>query len=293
MVLCEVLDASNFFFTWAFIAVLGAASVLSLSGGAFKLFYTNVSYETWRWKTNPKFPPIETVKLELQKTLSGVVVATFCPALCLYLAKHGYSKAYCGITPEHDIKATVIQFFVVWLVSDFYEFFYHWCGHKFSFLWEQHKSHHQFFNPTPFAVIADDVFDQVFRALPMLVFPMIAPINLDLMFGTWGTLFYLYGTYIHLGYEFPLISAHHPILNGSYHHHLHHAISTKNKPMHTGFFFKLWDQLFDSVHKGECFCCECQHKQGKRTEKEFKAISIPDYSPLFTVDFWLTTPKTE
>jgi hypothetical protein len=37
-------------------------------------------------------------------------------------------------------------------------------------------------------------------------------------------------------------------------HYLHHAISVKNKPYHTGFFFKLWDQLFGSMYKGECFC---------------------------------------
>ena len=41
-------------------------------------------------------------------------------------------------------------------------FFYHYCGHKFSFMWAHHKSHHHFANPSPFAVIADGVMDNLF-----------------------------------------------------------------------------------------------------------------------------------
>jgi lathosterol oxidase len=32
-----------------------------------------------------------------------------------------------------------------------------------------HKHHHIFFNPTPFAVIADEWMDQFIRSLPMVV----------------------------------------------------------------------------------------------------------------------------
>ena len=40
------------------------------------------------------------------------------------------------------------------------EFFYHHLGHVYPFFWEHHKAHHVFANPSPFAVIADEVFDQ-------------------------------------------------------------------------------------------------------------------------------------
>eukprot|EP00516_Mucochytrium_quahogii_P001210 CAMPEP_0203759658 /NCGR_PEP_ID=MMETSP0098-20131031/12763_1 /ASSEMBLY_ACC=CAM_ASM_000208 /TAXON_ID=96639 /ORGANISM=" , Strain NY0313808BC1" /LENGTH=271 /DNA_ID=CAMNT_0050652765 /DNA_START=274 /DNA_END=1089 /DNA_ORIENTATION=+ len=259
----------------------------------FKRYYVNPSYEDWRWKTNPKYPSPEMVRSEILTSMKGVIVVTICPALSLYLAQHGKSKGYCGITEEYDLRYTIMQFFAVWLVSDFYEFFFHWCGHRFTFLWKQHASHHRFFNPSPFAVIADDWFDQFFRGLPLLVFPMIVPINVDLMFGQWTTLFYFYGTYIHLGYEFPWLNAHQPIINTSYHHHLHHAISTNKKPLHTGFFFKAWDQLFGSTHTGKCFCCPCQHEQGKRTEKEFKTIEIPDYSVLLQPKFWFENKEVK
>ena len=52
---------------------------------------------------------------------------------------------------------------VVWVGSDFYEFAYHRLGHISFPFWKQHKHHHVFFNPSPFAVIADEWIDQVFR----------------------------------------------------------------------------------------------------------------------------------
>jgi hypothetical protein len=38
--------------------------------------------------------------------------------------------------------------------------------------------------------------------------------------------------------------------------YLHHAKAIINKPYHTGFFFKIWDQLFGSIYAGECVCCK-------------------------------------
>ena len=38
--------------------------------------------------------------------------------------------------------------------------------------------------------------------------------------------------------------------------YLHHAKAIINKPYHTGFFFKIWDQLFGSIYTGECVCCK-------------------------------------
>ncbi len=287
MVLCEILDASNFVALWAFLTVSGAALVMGISSAAFAKLYVNPSFELWRWKTNPAFPPAELVKEEILASLKGVVVVTLAPAATLYLARHGYSKAYCGVDDEHDVLSTLVQFFVVWLASDFYEFFYHYLGHSFEYLWSHHRAHHKFFNPSPFAVIADEPFDQFFRALPLLVMPMFMEVNIDLLFGQWAFVFYLYGTFIHTGYETPYLSVHQPFINTSYHHHLHHRLSTKLKPYHTGFFFQAWDKLFGSVYTDKCFCCECQHAEGKRTLKEFKQVQVPDYSVLLDPAFWL------
>ena len=68
---------------------------------------------------------------------------------------------------------------------------------------------------------------------------MLMPINIDLLFFEFALFFYLYGTYLHWGYESPYVSAHNPILNTSFQHYIHHARSIKNIPYHTGFMFKV------------------------------------------------------
>ena len=48
-----------------------------------------------------------------------------------------------------------------------------------------------------------------------------------------------FGIYLHWGFESDLLPADHPIMNTSFQHYAHHAISINNKPYHTGFFFKV------------------------------------------------------
>ena len=51
--------------------------------------------------------------------------------------------------------------------------------------------------------------------------------------------FYVYGIYLHWGFEADALPADHPIMNTSFQHYAHHAISIKNRPYHTGFYFKV------------------------------------------------------
>ena len=66
--------------------------------------------------------------------------------------------------------------------------------------WRHHRHHHVFHNPSPFSVIADEPVqcreiwgyirdnahcvqvDQLFRAAPLLVIPLLLPVNMDLLF---------------------------------------------------------------------------------------------------------------
>jgi lathosterol oxidase len=82
-----------------------------------------------------------------------MVSATLCPTLALYLSRHGKSQAYCGVEP-HGWGYLVFTFFVIWLGTDLWEWAYHYFGHSTKLGWEQHRHHHVFFNPSPFAVIA-------------------------------------------------------------------------------------------------------------------------------------------
>ena len=55
---------------------------------------------------------------------------------------------------------------------------------------------------------ADEWVDQFMRSLPLLVIPMLIPVNMDMLFLQYGMMFYVYGVYLHWGYEHPTLSAH-------------------------------------------------------------------------------------
>jgi len=160
--------------------------------------------------------------------------------------------------------------------------------------WNQHHNHHLFYNPSPFSVIADDMFDQFMRALPLLAFPLLMPINMDMMFLMYGIFFYGYGVYLHTGYEIDwIVDAHHPIINSAFQHYIHHARSTAKTPYHTGFFFKIWDQLLSTCWPDyapkTCSCSKCCRARGERSIEAWKELqpSIPSYAPLLSPSYWL------
>jgi len=290
--LCEISLLGNFVTTWSITCVLSLIFVFPSSGLLFYLYYWKPTYESWRYKTNPKFPKPEKVRDEILTMLKGLFVANICPAFTLYLMQHNLSKGYCGLG-NYSVTYLIGSFFFAWIFSDFFEFFYHYCGHKFSLLWNVHKHHHVFANPSPFAVIADEYLDQFARAAPLVILPLIMPINMDLLFLTYSIFFYGYGVYLHWGFELEYPDAHHPFINSSFQHYLHHAISVKNKPYHTGFFFKFWDRLFGSSYDGECFCVKCEQKAGKRTREAFDKVVKYDYSVLLSPSFWFPSSKED
>ena len=57
---------------------------------------------------------------------------------------------------------------------------------------------------------------QFLRSAPLLIIPILIPVNMDMLFIEYGLFFYIYGVYLHWGYELPGLSAHNPIVNTSY-----------------------------------------------------------------------------
>ena len=278
----------NFFITWLVLTLLAGVLMAVMSGSLFLLYYARPTFETWQRKSSPDFPAPALVRREVLQMAKGLYTATLCPALALHLVDAGWSKAYGGLG-GHSVGYLVMTFFVVWIGSDFYEFAYHRLGHTVAFCWKQHKAHHVFFNPSPFAVIADDHLDQLIRSAPLLLIPLLMPVNMDLLFLTYGAFFYGYGVYLHWGYELSWPDAHHPWINTSFQHYLHHAKSTLNKPLHTGFFFKIWDQLAGSTYQAgpeACLCARCATARGERTREAFEAVEKPDYAVLLQPSFW-------
>jgi len=283
--LCEIMAQSTLGFveTWALLTVAAWASLLLTSGLPFLAYYAWPTYETWKVKTNKQYPSPELVRSEAYKSARGAMAVTLCPTLALYLAKTGHSQAYCGF--KYGWEWEVLQFALIFVAVDFIEWGWHYMGHRFDVLWEIHRPHHKYFNPTPWAVIADDMPDEIARASPLFLLPMLGPVNIEMMFLQFVLFFNFYGTLIHTGIDFSWLSPHGSwILNTPYHHHIHHKLSTKGRPMHTGFFLQIWDRAMGSIHTGECHCSACDAPN--RTPEAFAAIHKPDYSVLLQPSFW-------
>jgi lathosterol oxidase len=79
------------------------------------------------------------------------------------------------------------------------------------------------------------------------------------------------------------------VINTSFQHYVHHARSTIRKPLHTGFFFKIWDQLAGSMYQAppeECLCVKHCIARGERTREAFERVVKPDYSILLRPSYW-------
>jgi lathosterol oxidase len=181
--LCEISCklGNNFFLTWLMLTVLAFIVLMIFSSLIFHKYYVKISYEKWLKKSNPKYPSAENVRMEILLMLKGILSGTFCPSLTLHLMSKNQLKGYCGIG-EYGWKYLFISFFISWFLVDLFEFLYHRMGHTIDLFWNIHKSHHQFYNPTPFSVIAEDYIDQVVGASPLFILPLIVPINIDLLF---------------------------------------------------------------------------------------------------------------
>jgi lathosterol oxidase len=210
-VICSFLsegDASigSYLKIWLLLTIGSFLFLLACSSICFYFLYYRPKFAIWQYKINPEYPAPEKVKEEIIVMCQGILFSTICPALSIYLTQNHKGRGYCGVDDTNGgYSWLIISFFIVWLVTDLYEFLYHYLGHKVSAMWALHKDHHRFFNPTPFAVVADSPVDQFFRAAPLFVLPLCIPINLDMIFTMFSVLFYMNGLMQHSGHEIALL----------------------------------------------------------------------------------------
>ncbi len=122
----------SFLFTWFILSTLGLVAVFAMSGTVFLNYYAKPDFKQWQRKINPEYPQPSKIREEILQTIKGLWVATICPALSIYLSQHGKTNSFCGMPKGYDATYLVAQFFLTWIVSDFYEFFYHYLGHSFK-----------------------------------------------------------------------------------------------------------------------------------------------------------------
>lgn len=294
MVVCEAAAGRPFPAILAVSAVGGILFVSLVSTIAFYYFYCKPTYEKWRHKSSAEYPDPLKVRVEIVQMLKGSAVSSVNAALAVYLASRQLSLGHCA-TPSTasgwalELLYQTIYFFFL----EFYSFLYHYCGHTTRPLWIFHRFHHQFFNPSPYAVIADEFVDQLARSFPMVLGSIFLPLNVDLMLFQMSVLHYTYGTYLHSGHELPYPDAHHSIINTSFQHYCHHRLSIKQRPYHCGFYLKISDRLFGSLYEKECFCAKCEREKGNRSFERWEKVRIPDYSVMLTWSFWVDCLKEE
>lgn len=287
---------------WGFLQVWAAMSAFvyvvltGLSTLCFIYYYVYPTYEKWCSKSNPKYPSPTYVMGEV--FLGGIVgpwTVTLFPSLHLYLIANGTFANHCDtpLTLQYRLISAVLAL----LTTDFYEWGWHYLGHWIETLWSVHKHHHRYYNPTPFGTIADYPMDNMMRSLYPIVDYVVGkmifgmPLDIDVVYVMAGMLNMGYGMYLHCGHELECLPHDHPILNTSFQHFAHHAISVKNKPYHTGFFIKLWDNVAGSIYKGEQVRpavedCKLGNRSKERWETEVKP-KLPDYSVLVKPCYWM------
>jgi len=271
---------------------------LVLTGGClacFRHYYMKPSYDKWRFKTNPKYPPPTYVLGEF--FLGGILgppTVTVMASLHLFLIGNGTLKHHCD-TPQ-TWSYRIFSAIVVIAVTDLYEWGWHYLGHYVESLWAVHRHHHKYYNPTPFGTIADWPMDNFMRSLYVIVVNAVSycvigmPLDLDMVYFVFSFMVGAYGMYLHSGHELECLPHDHRIFNTCYQHYVHHAVSVKNKPYHTGFFVKIWDDLAGSVYRGEQVIPAIEdQKLGNRSRERWEkevAPNLPDYSVLFSPKWW-------
>ena len=61
---------------------------------------------------------------------------------------------------------------------------------------------------------------------------------------------------------------------------------TTRRAIYTGFFFKIWDNMFNTKFDGPCACALCRPV---RTLQQWHETPKPDYSVLLSPHWWMTS----
>ena len=241
MILDLFRDASFFELTAALLA-LGVGWYLLACGGLYLLLHrSSLRERVGRWRTQQTWPTETQVRGEVRDGLLSMSMVMLVVAVSFWLGIHGYSQMYADPL-AYGWAYIPVSIFLVFLTMEVFEWTFHWACHRSDLLWKIHKHHHRYSNPTAFGVMADQPFDMLIKASPILWIPLLFPISDVALIGTFATLNFVYGTYLHAGFDFPFMpSPHSRYLVGAWHHNVHHAGSLEHN---YGFFTGFMDLLF-------------------------------------------------
>ncbi len=240
--LLSLFDGVPFYILWAALAAFGVTWYLLICGGLYLLLHRSAFAGTARrFKTQLRPTRGEQVRGEVLDGVLSMSIGIGCVAVAFWCYYQGYNRLYASPT-EYPIWYIPVSIFGVFVVMEVFEWAFHWACHHNDLLWKFHKHHHRYANPTPFGVMADQPVDMFIKASPLLWIPFLFPIWDMALLGTFATMNFAYGTYLHAGFDPPWMpSPHSRFLVSAWHHNEHHAGSLQHN---YGFFTGFMDVLF-------------------------------------------------
>lgn len=236
--IAEYLTGNSFWMTWFIFSSVNAIWYTTICGLMWYFLYCQKIFGT-KWKTQIKWPKDSTIFKEWTTGLVCCGAAGFNMALTIYLSQLGYSQLYYQIESYSTLLWGILFQFTF---MEIYSWAFHYACHNISFLWNIHKSHHLFPNPTPFAVMADDPLDMFIKSFPIVLIPQLFPTWDGALFGIFGLVNFIYGSFLHGGFDFPFLpSSTSKYLVSPWHHNDHHS---GNMKCNFGFFTAFLDILF-------------------------------------------------
>ena len=227
---------------WPMLAAVGVSWYLLICGGAYWVLHrTRFAATAGRWKTQRRPPTRTQVMGELKDGVLSMSMVMCSIAIAFWSYHRGYNQLYTN-PGDHPLWMIPLSILGVFLVMEVFEWAFHWACHRVPLLWAVHKHHHRYSNPTPLGVMADQPIDMLIKASPILWIPMLFPIWDVALIGTFATMNFLYGAYLHGGFDPPWMpSPHSRFLVSAWHHNEHHAGSVDHN---FGFFTGFMDILF-------------------------------------------------
>jgi sterol desaturase/sphingolipid hydroxylase (fatty acid hydroxylase superfamily) len=240
--LLDFFEGLPFYGLWPALAAIGVAWYLLICGGLYLFLHRSPYAEAaWRFKTQLKPTRAVQVRGEIVDGVLSMCMAMGSVAIAFWCYYHGYNRLYASPS-EYPLWYIPVSIFGVFVVMEVFEWAFHWSCHRNDLLWKIHKHHHRYANPTPFGVMSDQPLDMFIKASPIFWIPFLFPIWDVALIGTFAAINFLYGTYLHAGFDPPWMpSPHSRFLVSAWHHNEHHAGSLDHN---YGFFTGFMDIAF-------------------------------------------------
>ena len=129
------------------------------------------------------------------------------------------NKMYSNIS-DYGYGYWAVSWVALFLYNEVFQWYWHKCSHEYKFLWQFHKIHHKFHNPSPISVVSNHPVDIFMQSSPILVVPFLFPIHDATLYLTFALINYAYGAALHAGFDWPyaVTSPHNKWIVTPWHH---------------------------------------------------------------------------